>query len=517
MIAPLTELTADKWKSVQAVTLGGVFYGVKHGARQMLEQGRPGVIINISSVNAQQPGEGQVAYCAAKAGVDMITRCGALELGGRGIRVVGIAPGLVETPLTRKELENPAMRELFMGVIPMKRAVEAEEIAEAAVFLASDNARSINGAHDRDRRRFVDARLSGTADRFESQSVMMIDPRRYTSGRIAVANLSASIESLELRRVEGATFENLVALSKLLFLRGDLLGRIADHDRAELVANEAIALSPGTASALYTRARLAERFHRFEEATRFSIKRSRPDIQDKRSISKRRRCSRRRDNIARRWFCAKDWRRTILGFTRLGRSRRCWRKWINGRRPKHAMRPRSRRTMAYRLSRAGQLLFEWGVSAMRRGDLDRAEAMFAELDAILPAHVPGRGHRAEVALARGELDVAAALIEPLLEISDDPEYRATYAEILAARGDGEAASEAERAAAGYERLLARRPEAYADHAAAFFMGVGNRPRLAVDLATANWKLRDTPRSRRLLAKALRNARASFAGSRRGAA
>ena len=145
-IMPLTELPAAKWKSVQAVTLGGVFYGVKHGARQMLEQGRPGVIINISSVNAQQPGEGQVAYCAAKAGVDMITRCGALELGGRGIRVVGIAPGLVETPLTRHELENPAMRELFLGVIPMKRPVAAEEIAIAAVFLASDNARSINGA-----------------------------------------------------------------------------------------------------------------------------------------------------------------------------------------------------------------------------------------------------------------------------------------------------------------------------------------------------------------------------------
>ena len=144
-IAPLTELSGEKWKSVQDVTLGGVFYGVKHGARQMLEQGRPGVIINISSVNGQQPGEGQVAYCAAKAGVDMITRCGALELGARGIRVVGIAPGLVETPLTRKELENPTMRELFLGIIPMKRPVAAEEIAAAAVFLASDQARSING------------------------------------------------------------------------------------------------------------------------------------------------------------------------------------------------------------------------------------------------------------------------------------------------------------------------------------------------------------------------------------
>jgi NAD(P)-dependent dehydrogenase (short-subunit alcohol dehydrogenase family) len=144
-IMPLTELTGEKWRAVQAVTLGGVFYGVKHAARQMLEQGHPGVIINISSVNARQPGEGQIAYCAAKAGVDMITRVGALELGGHGIRVVGIAPGLVETPLTKKELDDPATLELFLSIIPMKRAVAAEEIAAAAVFLASDLARSVNG------------------------------------------------------------------------------------------------------------------------------------------------------------------------------------------------------------------------------------------------------------------------------------------------------------------------------------------------------------------------------------
>jgi tetratricopeptide (TPR) repeat protein len=153
-----------------------------------------------------------------------------------------------------------------------------------------------------------------------------------------------------------------------------------------------------------------------------------------------------------------------------------------------------------------QLLFEWGVNAMRRGDLDGAERIFAELNAILPAHVPGRGHRAEVALARGQLDLATALLMPLLKTSDDPEYRATYAEILAARGDAEAAaSEAERAAAAYELLLARRPEAYADHAAEFFVGIGNRPERAVELATANWKLRDTPRSRSLLAKTLSKA------------
>ena len=144
-ITPLIELTGNKWRAVHAVTLNGVFYGVKHGARVMLEHGRRGVIINISSVNGRQPGEGQAAYCAAKAGVDMLTRCGALELGGRGIRVVGIAPGLVETPLTLHELADPSMRELFLGVIPMRRAVEAREIAAAAVFLASDCGGAING------------------------------------------------------------------------------------------------------------------------------------------------------------------------------------------------------------------------------------------------------------------------------------------------------------------------------------------------------------------------------------
>lgn len=144
-IAPITEVTAEKWIAVQSVTLNGVFFGVKHGARQMLKQGGGGVIINISSVNAQQPGEGQSAYCAAKAGVDMVTRVAALELGSSGIRVVGIAPGLVETPLTRHELEDPSMRKLFMSVIPMNKTVAADEIAQAAVFLASDRANSITG------------------------------------------------------------------------------------------------------------------------------------------------------------------------------------------------------------------------------------------------------------------------------------------------------------------------------------------------------------------------------------
>ena len=287
----------------------------------------------------------------------------------------------------------------------------------------------------------------------------MIDAGRYTSGRIAIANLSAAIDSLELRRSEGAGFDDLVPLAKLLFARGDVLGLIKDHERAELVATEAIAISPASAHALYIRAQLAARFHRFEEANTVldqALAAGYPGYEI-------------------------DLERAAL-LQAVGQ-------------------------YADALSLRGQLAKR--VSAMRRSELDRAEAIFIDLEAILPAHVPGRGHRAEVALARGQLDIAMTLIMPLLQTSDDPEYGAIYAEILSARGDGQAASVAKRAATDYELLLARRPEAYADHAAAFFMGVGKRPQRALELALVNRKLRDTPRSRALLTKAQYSAQQAF--------
>ena len=334
----------------------------------------------------------------------------------------------------------------------------------------------------------------------------MIDPRQYTSGRIAVANLSASIESLELRRVKHRTFEDEFALSKFLFLRGDLLGRIVDHDRAELLAKKAIAFSPDTASTLYIRARLAERFHRFEEANAIldqALAAGHPNDEiDVEKAALLQATGRYSEALVLRERLARD-NPSIQTLGALATLLAEMDQWTAAESSYTAAVDADEGTSPIPCS---QLLFEWGVCAMRRGSLDRAEEIFAELVAILPQHVPGRGHRAEVALARGQLNFAEALITPLLEISDDPEYRATYAEILAARGEAEAAaSAAERAAAGYEVLLARRPEAYADHAAGFFMSVGNRPKLALDLALANRKLRDTQRSRSLLERALRNA------------
>jgi tetratricopeptide (TPR) repeat protein len=334
----------------------------------------------------------------------------------------------------------------------------------------------------------------------------MIERGRYTSGRIAVANLSASIEALEHRRAAGASLEDRVALSELLFVRGDLLGRIADHDRAESVAEEAAASFPDGAAALGIRARLAERFHRFGEAhalldRALSVGGPSREIDTTRAALLQA-TGKFREALALRQTLAADdpGIHTIGALATLLAEMDQW--------------AAAESFYAAALDAdtgvsplpCGQLLFEWGVSAMRRGELDRAETALVELDAILPWHVPGRGHRAEIALRRGSLDLALALVTPLLESTDDPEYRATYAEILAAGGDHRAAaSAAERAAADYDSLLARRPEAYADHAAAFFMGIGNRPLLALALAGKNWALRDTPRSRSLLTRAQRRA------------
>jgi tetratricopeptide (TPR) repeat protein len=332
----------------------------------------------------------------------------------------------------------------------------------------------------------------------------MIAAGRYTSGAIAVANLSSSIDSLELRRRDGARFVDLVALSKLLFLRGDLLGRIVDHHRAELVANDAVAASADTASALFERARLGARFHRFKEAgTHLDRARAggynRHEIDSERAgllqatghyseaLSLREALAKHAPGIATLTSLAS----LLAEMDEWAAAETCYRAAL---RADEGLSPIP----------GAQLLFEWAIGAMRRRDLDHAEMLLAELEAVLPSHVPGRGHRAEVALGRGYLDAAMALVAPLVERSDDPEYRATYAEVLAARGEREAAaSQVARAAADYERLLARHPEAYADHAADFFMGIGNRPQRAVDLAALNFALRDTPRSRRLLARARR--------------
>jgi NAD(P)-dependent dehydrogenase (short-subunit alcohol dehydrogenase family) len=134
----------DQWRAVVDTCLTGLMLSVKHEARIMREAGR-GVIVNIASINARVAAEGMSAYCCAKAGVEMLTRCAAMELGPAGVRVCGIGPGFVDTPLTAFSQAVPSVRDAYVAATPLGRAGQPDDVADVAVFLASDEARWVTG------------------------------------------------------------------------------------------------------------------------------------------------------------------------------------------------------------------------------------------------------------------------------------------------------------------------------------------------------------------------------------
>ena len=139
----VVDLPADQWRWTVDLCLTGVFLSMKHEARRMVEDGG-GSIVNIASLNARQPGEGMAAYCAAKAGVEMLTKVAAMELGPSGVRVNAVAPGLVDTPLTTVLMQSP-FRDAFVENAPLGRSGTPDDVASIALFLASDDASWVTG------------------------------------------------------------------------------------------------------------------------------------------------------------------------------------------------------------------------------------------------------------------------------------------------------------------------------------------------------------------------------------
>ena len=141
----IVDLAEADWDFTVDLCLKGVFLSMKHQARQMMRQGS-GSVVNIASLNAHVPMHAGSAYAAAKAGVEMLSRNGALEFAEYGIRVNAILPGLVQTPLTRRHFDNAEALAAFEQRIPMGRPAQPEEIAAPALYLASDDASYVNGA-----------------------------------------------------------------------------------------------------------------------------------------------------------------------------------------------------------------------------------------------------------------------------------------------------------------------------------------------------------------------------------
>ena len=129
----ITELAVEDFRSVVDVCLTGAFLVIKHAAPRLRDGG---ALVSLSSLNGRQPAAAMSAYCAAKAGLSMLTQVAALELAPRGIRVNAVAPGFVHTPLTEPATQIPGVLDEYLENTPLGRAGTPEDIAEAVMFLS---------------------------------------------------------------------------------------------------------------------------------------------------------------------------------------------------------------------------------------------------------------------------------------------------------------------------------------------------------------------------------------------
>jgi NAD(P)-dependent dehydrogenase (short-subunit alcohol dehydrogenase family) len=133
------------WDRVLEVNLKGVFLGCKHGIPALLRAGGGAIVNTASFVAVMGAATAQIAYTASKGGVLAMTREMAVIYARRGIRANALCPGPVNTPLLQELLADPEARARRLVHVPMGRLAEAEEVARAALFLASDDAAYVNG------------------------------------------------------------------------------------------------------------------------------------------------------------------------------------------------------------------------------------------------------------------------------------------------------------------------------------------------------------------------------------
>jgi meso-butanediol dehydrogenase/(S,S)-butanediol dehydrogenase/diacetyl reductase len=141
----VAEVPLDEWRKTIDTDLGGVFHGCRAALPELLKRG--GCIVNTASVSGLGADWAMAAYNAAKGGVVNLTRSIALDFGAQGVRANAVCPSLTRTGMTEDMLKDKQLVAKFMERLPLKRVAEPADIAGVVAFLASEDARFVNGVN----------------------------------------------------------------------------------------------------------------------------------------------------------------------------------------------------------------------------------------------------------------------------------------------------------------------------------------------------------------------------------
>lgn len=142
---PLLEMTDEHWHRHLAVNVDGTMFCTVEAARAMVAAGRPGTIVCTASINAWFVEETMAVYNVTKAAVWAFVRSAAIDLARHEIRVNGVAPGVVDTPLAEFVVQNPTLAPEYLRTIPLQRFAVPLDVANCVLFLASDEAAYVTG------------------------------------------------------------------------------------------------------------------------------------------------------------------------------------------------------------------------------------------------------------------------------------------------------------------------------------------------------------------------------------
>ena len=326
-----------------------------------------------------------------------------------------------------------------------------------------------------------------------------------TAGAVAMINLQAQIDGLEQLLARGRAPIGVQAeLIELVALRGQVLGRIGDYEWALERAEQLTRNAPADGMAVVARARARSLFHRFADALADldaacaeAAYVADPALVNAERAGVFQAIGRYEAALTIYNEAAKERADvTVLGALATLHAERG--EIVAAERLFDESRSRYRGVSPFPLA---LLDFQRGLMWLAQGDLHRALAWFKAAVRRVPDYAPAQGHLAEVEAALGEPEVAIARLLPLTTSSDDPDYTASLARILGDSGRAEEAAEwRNKTAARYDELMARHPEAFADHAAEFWLDAGDAAR-AQRLAQMNLEVRQTPRAHELLARA----------------